>query len=80
LCKNLGAFEILFPAGTVGIKNFYCPPDARNGLCNLQDIPDSADDRLSVFSTFSSLPGKGPGLILEPMWSGDEATGERYLQ
>nr|WP_318380805.1 FAD-binding oxidoreductase [uncultured Enterobacter sp.] len=78
LCSAEFIIHKLSPVLTATI--FIAPPDARNGLCNLQDILDSADDRLSVFSTFSSLPGKGPGLILEPMWSGDEATGERYLQ
>lgn len=78
LCSAEFIIHKLSPVLTATI--FIAPPDARKGLCNLQDILDSADDRLSVFSTFSSLPGKGPGLILEPMWSGDEATGERYLQ
>ncbi|UQY45783.1 FAD-binding oxidoreductase [Mixta hanseatica] len=52
---------------------------ARESLRNLQEILDESDDRLSVFSTFAMLPGKGFGLILEPLWTGDEATGEKYL-
>lgn len=54
--------------------------NARAGLKNLQAILDEADDRLSVFSSFTTLPGKGFGLILSPLWTGDAPTGEKYLR
>lgn len=53
---------------------------ALQGLRSLQAILDEADSRLSVFSTFSFLPGKGTGLILEPLWTGDEIAGEACIQ
>lgn len=53
---------------------------ALQGLKSLQEILYEADDRLSIFSTFSALPGKGVGLILEPLWTGDEITGEKYIR
>ncbi|MEM6159204.1 FAD-binding oxidoreductase [Erwinia sp. P6884] len=59
---------------------FIKPEYAQKGLRNLQEILDEAGDRLSVFSTFSALPGKGRGLILEPLWTGDEAAGEEYIR
>lgn len=61
---------------TLFIKSEY----ALQGLRSLQTILDEAGDRLSVFSTFSALPGKGMGLILEPLWTGDETTGEMYIR
>ncbi|WP_258575859.1 hypothetical protein [Candidatus Pantoea persica] len=73
--KNFGvlasaefAIHRLFPVltATLFIESEY----ALQGLRDLQDILDAADDRLSVFSTFSALPGKGTGLILEPRWDG----------
>lgn len=53
---------------------------SRQGLKSLQEILNEAGDRLSIFSTFSALPGKGIGLILEPLWTGDEITGEKYIR
>lgn len=63
-------------SATLFIESEY----ALQGLRSLQEILDEADDRLSIFSTFSALPGKGDGLLLEPLWTGDEITGEKYIR
>ncbi len=59
---------------------FIQPHHAQQGLRSLQDILDEADDRLSIFSSFAAHPEKGAGLILEPLWTGDEASGEGYIR
>lgn len=59
---------------------FIEPEYALQGLKSLQKILDEAGDRLSIFSIFSAFPGKGIGLILEPLWTGDEIAGEKYIR
>lgn len=83
--KNLGvlvtadfAIHRLSPVLTATV--FIQPRCAQRGLLSLQEILDEAGERMSIFSTFSALPGKGPGLILEPLWTGDEAEGEKYIR
>ena len=53
---------------------------ALKGFLTLQEILDEAGDSMSIFSTFSALPGKGMGLILEPLWTGNKAAGEEYIR
>ncbi|RFB87542.1 hypothetical protein B5K11_26760 [Rhizobium leguminosarum bv. trifolii] len=45
----------------------------------MQEVLDENGDELSVFSTFTSVPDKGFGLTLEPLWSGTPERGEDLI-
>jgi hypothetical protein len=53
---------------------------AKAGLMDLQAILDDSGDELSVFSALMTVPPGDRGLILGPMWTGEERAGERALQ
>lgn len=58
---------------------FFPLSSARQGLRILQSLIDEEGDALSVFSTFAAAPNGEFGLILEPLWTGDEQKGEHYF-
>ena len=83
--KNFGVVAsaefAIHPLSPVLSATLFIEPEyAQQGWQSLQAILDEAGDRLSVFSTFSALPGRGTGLILEPLWTGEEAKGELWLR
>jgi FAD/FMN-containing dehydrogenase len=53
---------------------------AKASLVDLQAILDDSGDELSVFSALMTVPSGDRGLILGPMWSGEEWPGERALK
>jgi FAD/FMN-containing dehydrogenase len=53
---------------------------AKASLVDLQAILDESGDALSVFSALMTVPSGECGLILGPMWTGEEQVGERALQ
>ena len=53
---------------------------AKASLIDLQAILDDSGDELSVFAALMTVPSGDRGLILGPMWTGEEWAGERALQ
>jgi FAD/FMN-containing dehydrogenase len=53
---------------------------AKASLIDLQAILDESGDELSVFAALMTVPSGDCGLILGPMWSGEEGAGERALK
>ena len=53
---------------------------AKASLIHLQAILDDSGDELSVFSALMTGPAGDRGLILGPMWTGEEGAGERALK
>jgi FAD/FMN-containing dehydrogenase len=60
-------------------KIFFPLSSAERGLRILQSLIDEEHDALSVFSTFAAAPNGAFGLIMEPLWTGDEQKGEHYF-
>lgn len=60
-------------------KIFYPLRQSRAGLLMLQEALDQASDYLSIFASFLSVPDLGFGLVLEPLWTGDQSEGERLF-
>lgn len=58
---------------------FYPLKQSRAGLLMLQEALDQKSDYLSIFASFLSIPDLGSGLVLEPLWTGDQADGERLF-
>jgi FAD/FMN-containing dehydrogenase len=60
---------------------FFVPlASAIDGLLAMQAILDDTGDELSIFSALMTGPSGEKGLILAPLWSGQESVGERVFQ
>lgn len=55
-------------------------PSARDGLLGMQSILDDNDDDLSIFSALMTGPSGDRGLVLGPLWSGEEHAGDRVMR
>lgn len=53
---------------------------AREGLLGMQSILDDKGDDLSIFSALMTAPSGDRGLILGPLWSGEEPAGDHVLR
>ena len=52
---------------------------AKDGILAIQEMLDGAPDCLSISFALGTLHGGDRGLVIWPLWSGDEAEGEVYF-
>lgn len=83
--KNFGILTSaefsLFPMERILNAQLFIPlAHARAALHAMQEVLDEAGDPLSIFSSFTAVPDHGFGLVLEPLWTGEERRGEHYVK